>query len=153
MKRSLLFLFSLAVMLAAVDSISAQQKPVGPYEITKIHVIPFEESTGEFAQPMADDDLGGFFNDLSTSLLVKIEITGPAGEFDPKRLVAINVTEGRKVKLAKTAYPGVLNENGKFFVPVWLYGSMCDKVTIKASITGQTKKSSKTRIVQFMCGE
>lgn len=133
--------------------VSAQQKPVGPYSIAKIHVIPFEESTGEFAAPMADDDLGGFFNDLSTSLLVKIELNGPAGEFAPNRKVAITVTEGKKVMLTKTAYPGIMNENGKFFVPVWLYGSMCDKITIKATVTGQTKKAAMTRTVQFMCGE
>lgn len=153
MKNSILLMIAMAVIFTLPSFATAQQKPVAPYEITKIHVVPFEESTGEFAQTMADDDLGQFFNDLSTSLLVKVEITGPAGEFVPGRHVSIRVTEGKKVKLAKTAYPGVLNENGKFYVPVWLYGSMCDKVTITASIVGQTKKSSKTRIVQFMCGE
>lgn len=153
MKRSTLFLFALAVLMCVPAFVSAQQKPVAPYSIAKIHVIPFEESTGQFAEPMADDDLGQFFNDLSTSLLVKIELNGPAGEFAPNRRVAISVTEGKKAKLTKTAYPGIMNENGKFFVPVWLYGSMCDKITIKATVTGQTKKATLTRTVQFMCGE
>ena len=153
MKKTILLLFAITALIATPSLINAQKQSTDPYLITGIQVIPFQESTGEFATPMADDDLGSFFNDLSTSLLVKIEISGPAAEFFPKRNVAITVMEGKKVKLAKTAYPGVFNENGKFYVPVWLYGSMCDRITIKASITGQTKKSSKTRTVQFMCGE
>lgn len=153
MKHKLLFLSTLLILAACPLAASAQKKPVAPYTITGIQVIPFSESTGEFAPAMADDDLGSFFNDLSTSLLVKIEISGPAGEFVPNRNVSISVTEGKKVKLSKIGYPGVLNENGKFYVPVWLYGSMCDKVTIKASMIGQTKRSSKSRVVQFMCGE
>jgi len=154
--RSLLHFAVLGTLLFSVGltTVFAQKyKPVAPYSITGISVQPFNESTGEFETVLADDDLGSFFNDLSASLLVKIEITGPAGEFAAKRNVAITVTEGKKVKLTKIAYPGVINENGKFYIPVWLYGSMCDKITIKANITGQTKKSSKSRVVQFMCGE
>jgi len=153
MKKTTLFILAITALMAVPAIVSAQEKPVAPYSIAKIHVIPFEESTGMFAEPMADDDLGQFFNDLSTSLLVKIELNGPAGEFAPNRKVAITVTEGKKAKLTKTAFPGIMNENGKFFVPVWLYGAMCDKVTIKATVTGQTKKATLTRTVQFMCGE
>jgi hypothetical protein len=38
-------------------------------------------------------------------------------------------------------------------MPVFLYPAMCDQVTITATITGQTQKSSMKRQLDFMCGE
>jgi hypothetical protein len=87
------------------------------------------------------------------SLLATIELTGPAEEFAPNRKVQIRVTEGKKVILTRLALPGVMSETGKYYVPVWIYGALCDIVKITASVTGQTKKSSRTRTVNFHCGE
>jgi hypothetical protein len=141
------------LVLVIVTATTAFPQKVGPYKITAIHVTPFNEVTGRFDAEMAKDDTGGFWNDLSKSVLAVIEITGPPEEYATKRNVSIRVTEGRKLKLARIAYPGVLGTDGKYYVPVWLYGSMCSPVTISATITGQPTASSMKRILGFMCGE
>jgi hypothetical protein len=148
--------FKFIVFLAIValfGSIAMGQKtkPIAPYTITDIKVMPFDEITGKFRDPVEPEQWFG--NDLSMSLLATIEISGPAGEFAPSRRVSIRVTEGKKAKLTRIGYPGVMSETGKYYVPVWLYGSMCDIVKITATMTGQTKKSTKTRTVNFHCGE
>ncbi len=147
--RTLMFLGMLAIL--APIGIAQKAKPVAPYLITDIKVVPFDEITGKFRDPV--DAEQWFGNDLSMSLLATIELTGTPGEFAAKRTVSIRVTEGKKVKLTRVAYPGVFSETGKYYIPVWLYGSMCDPVKITATMVGQTKKSTKTRTVNFHCGE
>ena len=148
MKRSITLTL---LVLITVTATFAQK--VAPYKITGIRIMPFDEVTGKFEDELAPDGRGGYFNDLSKSILALVEITGPAGEFVARRNVSIRVTEGRKLKLSRLGAPGVLGENGKYYVPVWLYGSMCDRVTITATVTGQTTPSSMKRTLDFMCGE
>ena len=143
---------ALIVFVLVVTTSTFAQK-VAPYKITAIRILPFNEISGKFEDELAPDSGGGYFNDLSKSILALIEITGPKGEYADKRNVSIRVTEGRKLKLAKIAYPGVLSDTGKYYVPVWLYGSMCSKLTITATMTGQTTRSSMKRSLDFMCGE
>lgn len=154
MKIRTLFLTAFISALIFTASASAQKSAsVAPYKITAIRVMPFEASQGKFLDELRSDEMGGYFNDLDKSLLVLIEITGPAGEYVDKLRVSIRVTEGKKVKLSKIGYPGVLNENGKFYVPVWLEAAMCDEVKITANMLGQTQKSTMKRSLSFMCGE
>lgn len=134
---------------AAVVAQSAKKTP--DYKIAAIKVVPFDEITGAFREPV--DPEQWFGNDLSMSLFVTIELTGEAGGYATNRNVSITVTEGKKVKLRKIAYPGVFSEQGKYFVPLWLYGSMCDIVKITATVTGQKTRSTRTRTVNFHCGE
>ncbi|HMT07363.1 MAG TPA: hypothetical protein PKA82_05110 [Pyrinomonadaceae bacterium] len=153
MKRNILLLFAVVYLVIGTIDASAQTKTVAPYSITAIRVMPYEASQGKFLDELKPDEFGGYFNDLDKSLLVLVEVTGPAGEYVTARRVSVRVTEGKKVKLTKVGYPGVLNENGKYWVPIWLEAAMCDEVTITASMTGQTKKSSMKRTLNFMCGE
>jgi hypothetical protein len=148
MKKSIALL-----LLVLVVTTSTLAQKVAPYKITAIRILPFNEISGKFEDELAKDSNGGYFNDLSKSILALIEITGPAGGYADRRNVSIRVTEGKKLKLSKIGYPGVLSETGHFYVPVWLYGSMCDHVTITATITGQTTRSSMKRGLDFMCGE
>jgi hypothetical protein len=129
----------------------AKPKPKGLYTISAIKIVPFDEILGEFREPV--DPEQWFGNDLSMSLFVTIELSGDPGGYVPKRNVQITVTEGKKIKLSRIAYPGVFSEQGKYYVPVWLYGSMCDPVKITASVTGQKTRSSLSRTVNFHCGE
>lgn len=140
-----------ALMVLASIGAHAQAKKVPDYKIAAIKVVPFDEITGAFRDPV--DPEQWFGNDLSMSLFVTIELNGPAGEYVTNRNVSIRVTEGKKVKLSKIGYPGVFSETGKYFIPVWLYGSMCDIVKITASMTGQKSRSTMTRTVNFHCGE
>ncbi|HEY2847526.1 MAG TPA: hypothetical protein VGI80_06890, partial [Pyrinomonadaceae bacterium] len=134
-------------------AVGAFSQKVAPYKITGIKIRPFDEVTGKFEDELAPDSNGGYWNDLSKSVLALVEITGPKGEYVDKRRVSIRVTEGRKLKLTHVGYPGVLGDDGKYYVPVWLYGSMCDTITITATITGQTKPSTMKRNIDFKCGE
>ena len=140
-------------LLVLVTFTGTYAQKVAPYKITRIRIMPFDEVTGKFETELAPDSRGGYWNDLSKSVLALVEITGPAGEFVDKRRVSIRMTEGRKLKLSKIAYPGVLGSDGKYYVPVWLYGSMCDTITITATIVGQTKVSTLKRGLDFKCGE
>jgi hypothetical protein len=141
------------LLLVLVTATGTFAQKVGPYKITGIRIMPFDGNTGKFEDELAVDGRGGYFNDLDKAILAIIEITGPAGQYADKRGVSIRVTEGKKVKLSKIDYPGVMNENGKFYLPVFLYSAMCDQVTITATMTGQTQKSSMKRQLDFMCGE
>ncbi len=144
-----LFLITATLGIAAANAQTAKKTP--DYKIAAIKVVPFDEITGQFREPV--DPEQWFGNDLSMSLFVTVELSGEAGGYVTSRNVRITVTEGKKIKLSKIAYPGVFSETGKYYVPVWLYGSMCDRVKITATVTGQKTRASLSRIVNFHCGE
>jgi hypothetical protein len=150
-KRILPFMILPLLLAMGATTSFSQKTKVAPYKITAINVVPFDEITGKFREPVEPDQWFG--NDLSMSLFVTIELTGPPGEFVAERKVSIRAVEGKKVKLSRLGWPGVFSETGKYYVPVWLYGSMCDPVKITATMTGQTKKSTMSRTVNFHCGE
>lgn len=148
MKRSI----ALTLLILVTVTATFAQK-VAPYKITAIRIMPFDEVTGQFRDTLAPDDTGGWGNDLSMSILAVIELAGTPGSFADKRTVSVRVMEGRKLKVAKTGYPGVFSESGRYYVPVWINGSVCDNVTITATMLGQTTKSSMTRKLSAHCGE
>lgn len=149
--KKLLFLFSCLLFLCLVTEARAQQTPAA-YKLTSIKVVPFEGLSGKFEDEIKPNSDKSFFNELSKSLLVVVEISGKAGDY-ANREVEVAVTEGKKSKLKQTAMIGVLNDAGKFYVPVWLYAPMCGEVTISARITGQTAAAKQTRKISFQCGE
>lgn len=152
--------FRVAAMLAALlcfgsAAAMSQNRPkkAPAYKITNIKMVPFNEASGKFEDEISDANPRSFFNDLSMSLFVTFEITGEAGSFEVGRKIVITVTEGKKPKYSKTEQIGLIGEEGKYFVPAFLYGSMCDTVKITAKIAGQKTSSSMSRRVPFMCGE
>ncbi|MFN2501054.1 MAG: hypothetical protein ABR530_03465 [Pyrinomonadaceae bacterium] len=147
-----LILITLIVLLGLTSLNASAQKPAD-YKITQIKILPFIESRGVFEDEITAADPRSFFNDLDTSLFVTVAISGPPGEFVVGRKVRINVTEGKRIKFSKTEQVGLIGEGGKYHVPVYLYGSMCDTVTITASLLGQKTASKMTRKVEFQCGE
>jgi hypothetical protein len=151
-KTSVLYAILIAVMLLGLAAAAlAQQDP--DYRITAINVTPFEGQTGKFQAELKDVDERFFWNDLDISLLVVVEISGKPDGYSPTRKIVVTVTEGRKPKVTRTENPGVFNESGKFYVPVWVYPSMCSEIRITARVTGQRTTSTKTRNVPFNCGE
>lgn len=143
---------SVAVSLGA--AVYAQKpKPAPDYKLTSIKIVPFDEATGKFEEEIVKGQERSFFNALSTSLFVTIEISGQAGSYETGRKIAISVTEGKRSKFAKTEQVGLIGSDGKYFVPVFLYSSMCSDVTIRARLVGQKTASSMTRKVAFLCGE
>src|SRR5829696_5429474 len=88
-------------------------------QLTAMKIIPYSEPSDTFEDDISDSDRA-LFNDLHLSFLVKIEVTGKAGEFS-NRSVQVTVRQGNKQTLSRTAMVGIYNEAGKYFVPVWLY--------------------------------
>ena len=143
----------IAVVFGLVASNAQAPKKAPDYKISKIKLVPFNEQTGTFEDELDEAGTRSFFNDLSTSLFVTFEVNGQAGSFEAGRKAVVTVTEGKRVKLTKTEQVGLIGDGGKYYMPVWLYGSMCSEIEISVRLIGQKTVSTKTRTVQFACGE
>lgn len=150
--KKLIFLFSCLLFLRLSAETPAQQTNPAAYKLTNVKIIPFEGANGKFEDEIKPNSDTSFFNELSKSLMIVVEVSGKAGNY-ANRSVEVTVTEGKKNKLRQTAMIGILNDAGKFYVPVWLYAPMCGEVTISARITGQTATAKQTRKILFQCGE
>jgi len=147
MKRSILLIL---IILVTVTASFAQR--IAPYKVTAIKILPFDEPTGKF-EDEAKGNERGFFNDLDTSVLAVVEITGTPGKFASKRDLSVRVTQGRKVMISRIAQVGIPGDDGKYFVPIWINSPICDPVTITATVTGQTTRATMTRKLDAHCGE
>lgn len=150
--KKLLFAAFVLLSLCSFAEIRAQQANPAAYKLTSVKIVPFEGVSGKFEDEIKLNSDTSFFNELSKSLLVVFEVSGKAGDYANRNL-EITVTEDKKSKLKQTAMIGILNEAGKFHVPVWLYAPMCGEITINARITGQTTAAKQTRKISFQCGE
>lgn len=149
-KIKFLIYLSLTFCFSAIYA-NAQQTPA--YKISNVKIVPFEQTTGKFEDEFTANDDRSFFNDLSKGLFVTVEITGKPESYEAKRQLEVTVMEGAKVKLKKIYMAGILNEQGKFYFPVWLDAPMCSEVKITARILGQKPIATTTRKVAFQCGE
>jgi len=143
----------LAICLGVTAAVAQKPAPAPDYKISAVKIVPFNEASGLFEDEYTTTSDRSFFNDLSISLFVTVEISGEAGSFEAGRKVQITVTEGKKVKLTKIEQVGLIGDGGKYHIPVWLYSSMCSDVKITAKLIGQKTQSSKSRSVPFLCGE
>jgi hypothetical protein len=143
----------LLIAVGAASTFAQAPKSAPAYKLSAINITPFDEASGKFQDVVTTTDSRSFFNDLSISLFVTIEISGQAGSFETGRKVQVTVMEGKKVKFTKTEQVGLIGEGGKYYMPVWLYSSMCDEVKITAKLIGQKTVSTMTRKVLFECGE
>ncbi|MDQ4121079.1 MAG: hypothetical protein M3209_06500 [Acidobacteriota bacterium] len=150
--KKLLFAAFVMYLLCPFTEIQAQQATAAAYKLTNLKIVPFEGTSGKFEDEIKLNSDKSFFNELSKSLMVVVEVSGKSGDY-ANRNVEVTVSEGKKSKLKQTAMIGILNDAGKFYVPVWLYAPMCGEVTINARITGQTTMARQTRKILFECGE
>jgi hypothetical protein len=151
-------LLSSIILLFAVGVISDGQTKarddVPPYELTAMKVAPYNQRTNSFLAEVSPGDKTGFWNALNLSLLVSIEVSGKRGSYISRRQVEVTAFEGNKLILKRMAELGVLDdESGKYYVPVWLYGSFCQPVVVKARLVGQQRISTVQRRIDFNCGE
>src|SRR5690242_8932417 len=120
MKKSLkLAAVYMILLIATAFSVRAQKVPA--YKISRIRIIPFEQSTGKFEDELGPKEDPGYLNALSKSLFVSVEVSGKPGTYPGNRKVAIAVTEGGKAKANRTESLGVISDDGKFYIPVFLY--------------------------------
>ncbi len=152
-----LFVFVLLILCFNAAMVTAQKtiaSKTPDYKISNIKIVPYDSYKGEFEEAINPDDKErSFFNDYSISLMVIVEVSIEKGGYEAARTVQITVTEGKKIKKTKTEQMPPVEDNGKYYVPLWLDAGMCDTVKITAKITGQKTASTKTRSVLFQCGE
>jgi len=129
--------------------LTAQVEPISDYKISNIKVIPFDSKTGEFAK---QTELT-YYNAISTSLFVIVEVSGKAGIFESKKKVEIEVFEGEKRKVKKIEKNMLFSEKGKFYISLLLDPLMCKDVTIHGRILGQKNDSNFAKVIPFACGE
>ncbi|MBI1763254.1 MAG: hypothetical protein HYR56_17660 [Acidobacteria bacterium] len=143
-------------LLAGVCSLSplsqtankpAGNRAAGAMKLTAIKIKPYNASAGALADEITAD---GYHNALELSLLVLVEVTGKPGDFSANQKLIVTATEGTKPVLTRRATVGLLNDKGRFYAPVWLYGPFCRPLTIKAQLNGAAPL---TRKVPFQCGE
>lgn len=153
MTKTLLLMFVAVLSIGAVD-VGAQAPDKAPdYKLAKIKIVPYDSATGQFGEEITPASDRSFFNDLSISLFVVVEVEGLAGSFESGRKLRISVSEDSKVKTTRFVQIGLIGENGKWFEPLWLYPAMCGEVRITASLVGQKPSKALTRTVPFTCGE
>jgi hypothetical protein len=122
-----------------------------PAQLSSMKIIPYNGMSDTFGDDMANAD-HGLFNDPDVSLLVKVEVSGKAGEYSD-RSVEIIVREGNRVILNRTAMAGIYNENGKYYVTAWINNSICQDLNVQARLLGQRQPSIIRKRVRANCGE
>lgn len=149
-------IYALACIVAAgFFAFAAAQKKVADYKLSRIKVVPFEKRTGEFEAEIADkDESRAFFNEISKTYLVTIEVAGAAGSFETGRKIEIVVTENGKVKTRKLEQIDLIGDDGKIFMPLWIDAPLCGATTVSARIVGQRAVARLQRkLTVFQCGE
>jgi hypothetical protein len=148
--------FTLLILLAICTTAAYAQRrraaaANAPSEITGMKVIPYDRTSDTFSDDIADSS-DERLNELDLSFLVKVEVSGKAGEY-ADRNVEVTVREGNKLILTRTTMVGIFNQNGKYFVPFWIYGPLCQPTVIQATLTGQRRPSTIRKKLNFQCGE
>ncbi len=149
-----LFLVSLCLLIAGLFIFTAAQKKAPAYKLTNIKIMPFEKKTGEFENEITDADTRAFFNEISKTYLVTVEVAGEKGSFEAGRKIEIIVTEGGKIKTRKLEQIDLIGDGGKVYMPLWIDQPLCAKTVITARIIGQkTASTLKRSFIIFQCGE
>jgi hypothetical protein len=151
-KQVLALFFLLVIFGTAADGQRRKAAAAAsPAQLSKIKVIPYDRMQDTFSDEITDLE-SDHLNQIDNSYLVKIEVSGKAGDYS-SRLVVVTVREGNKLLLTRSTMVGILNDNGKYFIPVWIYGPLCSPTTIEARLTGQSKISTLKKKINFQCGE
>lgn len=146
-------LTTLLLMIVVASCARGQTEP-SAYKLTAMNIVPYKHSAGSFLPEIKNDREYWGLNELDLSLFVTIEVSGRKGSYSPKRKVEITAYRAGRVFQKRVADLGVLDEDkGKYFVPLWLYGPFCQKITIKARLLGQPQSSALQRTLSFDCGE
>ena len=122
-----------------------------PSRLSEMKVLPYNGASDTFGDNMAVGD-SSLFNDLDTSLLVKVEVSGKAGEYSDRN-VEITARQGNKLTLTKTSMVGIYNESGKYYVTAWINNPLCQDTTIQARLLGQRQPSVIKKTITANCGE
>lgn len=146
-----ILVLALIAMFSICAAANAQTAP--SYKISKIKIVPYDQTLGEFQPEITPKDERTFFNEISTALFIVAEVSGAAGSYEAKRNIEVTVLEGKKLRTKKLMPMGIINQDGKFYAPVFVEAAFCSEVTVTARIVGQKTVSTLTRKAAFQCGE
>jgi hypothetical protein len=156
---------ALALAFGLAGAEGGGQRP-GAYRISAVQAKLFYDQSGTFSP----DVLKGFrlwnaiigegdAREPSSATLVLVEVSGKPGAYEPSRKVEITAVRkgtGRRSRpssVRKVVETGILSSKGRWVAPLWLDGTGCDPVTIRARLLGQGASASVTRTIEFQCGE
>ncbi|MEP6924342.1 MAG: hypothetical protein ABI954_07740 [Pyrinomonadaceae bacterium] len=149
-----IILAALCLFAGGLVTLTWAQKKAAAYKLANIKIVPFEKTTGEFEAEIDAKDERAFFNEISKTYLVTVEVAGEAGSFELGRKVEIVVMEGKKIKARKLEQIDLIGGSGKVYMPLWIDAPLCDATTITARIIGQKSASTlKRTLTVFHCGE
>lgn len=147
----LLILLTICTTAAYGQRRRARVPVSSPSRLSEMKILPYNGMSDTFGDNMADSD-NALFNDLDISLLVKVEVSGKAGEYSDRN-VEITARQGNKLILTRNAMVGIFNENGKYYVTAWINNPLCQDTTIQARLLGQRQPSIIRKRVGANCGE
>lgn len=153
----------LSLVISLLLLISAFNASAQTAKITAIRAQLFYDNTGKFSEDVLAAKGFALWNTIigagdaaapSNSTFVTVEITGknlPVGSTK----IEITAT-GNKNKLLqkKLVDVEIYDEHTKFFAPLWLYNTGCEKIKISAHLLGKGIPATVfTKTIPFACGE
>ena len=153
--------FAIALLLLAlVPQAWAEQSTV---RIRDIEVRLFYHHSGRFSEDISAEREYPFilWNTLigagdakepSTALLATVVVEGPAGSFEPDRVLEFEAVEaGGKPFYSRSSHLGVFSQSGLHHTGFWLDDITCKDIRLKARIVGEPGETVES--VTFRCGE
>jgi hypothetical protein len=158
-----------AVMIAglAVGAAGAATPPA--YSLRALHASLFYNDSGTFSPDIPAN--ASLFNTIigegwaaepSSATLVRVTVAGARGSYAPNRSVELVVRKGRyqggalrwgTVVLRRSEDLGVLSDRGSTTVGFWIPDTGCVPLKVTATLRGQPRAPSLSRVIRFACGE
>jgi hypothetical protein len=148
---TLLILLSICTTAAYAQRRRGGAAASSPARLSEMKILPYNGASDTFGDNIVGTD-HSLFNDLDTSLLVKVEVSGKAGEYSDRN-VEITARQGNKLILTRNAMVGIYNESGKYYVTAWIPNPLCQDTIIQARLLGQRQPSIIKKTVTANCGE
>jgi hypothetical protein len=136
--------------------------------VTDIQARLFCDQTGGFTADVIGERRPALWNTIigegdagcaSESTLVLVVIDAPPSEFLGDGRVSVlamtaSETDAAPDTLAyRTVRLGISGEDGRYFVPLWLYDTGCTPIELHAWVEGARQATERREEILFMCGE
>lgn len=143
-------LFLLASVLLFGSTATAQTKGVPDYQIVSIKAMVFNQETGVMT-PIGDKDV--LFNTFG-DLVIVVQYKGQANTLSKGRKVNLAISNGKKSLFSQVASADGTGIDGVSY-RMFFYRAdlLCEDITIKATLKGQSRDSSLALKLPFSCGE
>lgn len=148
------------VLLATMGASPVAAPP--PYRIAAMRASLFYSDTGTFSENILDNPHFTLWNTIigegsargpSEATLVVVEIAGAPGAHAEGRTLQFIATSRDTTMVRRRSPIGILSAKGRYFAGFWLHGTGCRRITLSATITGQSPVSRMTKVIPFACGE